>query len=76
MARRAEDLLRDVLELSEPDRLDLVVEVLAQLDGPRDPDWDESWLAELDRREESTPEEPTADEEWSAVRARLRAGSR
>ena len=76
MARRAEDLLRDVLELPEPDRLDLVVEVLAQLDGPRDPDWDEAWLAELDRREASAPDEPTADEEWSVVRSRLRAGSR
>ena len=76
MARRAEDLLRDVLELPEADRLDLIVEVLAQLDGPRDPDWDEAWLAELDRREESTPDQPTAEEEWSVVRARLRAASR
>jgi hypothetical protein len=36
MARRAEDILRDVLELPESDRVELVVEVLAQLEGSAD----------------------------------------
>jgi hypothetical protein len=76
MARRAEDLLRDMLELPEPERLDIVVEVLARLDGAPDPDWDAAWLAELDRREDSEPGEPTDDEEWPAVRARILSGTR
>jgi hypothetical protein len=76
MARRAEDLLRDMLELPEPDRLDIVVEVLARLDGPADADWEAAWLSELDQRELSEPGEPTKEEEWPAVKARILSGNR
>jgi hypothetical protein len=76
MSRPAQDLLRDVLDLPERDRLDIVVEVLARLDGPVSPDWEAAWLAELDRREQTGSAEPTPDEEWPAVRARILAGYR
>jgi hypothetical protein len=48
VTRAAQDLLRDVLELPEGDRLDIVAEVLARLDGPPDPAWESAWRAELD----------------------------
>jgi hypothetical protein len=67
----AQKILRDVLELPESDRLKIVLEILAGLDGPADPDWEAAWLAELDRRERSEPAEPTNDEEWAKARARI-----
>ena len=75
MTRAAQELLQDVLELPEEDRLDIVAEVLAGLDGPPDADWETAWLAELDRREAAEAGEPAADEEWSKVRARIMAGA-
>jgi hypothetical protein len=73
--RAAHDVLRDVLELSECDRLDIVAEVLARLGGPPDPAWVATWLAELDRRDATELREPSADEEWSVVRARILTGA-
>jgi len=75
VTRAAQDLLRDVLELPEGDRLDIVAEVLARLDGPPDPGWEVAWLAELDRREANDGRQPSADEEWSLVRARVLSGA-
>jgi hypothetical protein len=69
VTRAAQDLLRDVLELPEGDRLDIVAEVLARLDGPADPAWEAAWLAELDRRDATELRKPSPDEEWSVVRA-------
>jgi Putative addiction module component len=63
-----------MLELPEGERLDVVTEVLARLQGEPDPDWEATWLAELDRRELAGPAEPTSDEEWPAVRARILNG--
>jgi hypothetical protein len=48
---------------------------VARLEGAPDPDWEAAWLAELDRREQAESAEPTADEDWSAVRARILSGS-
>jgi hypothetical protein len=39
-----------VLALPEGERLDIVAEILARLDGPADPDWEAAWLAELEAR--------------------------
>jgi hypothetical protein len=64
-----------MLELPERERLDVVVEVLARLEGAPDPDWEAAWLAALDRREQAESAEPTADEDWSAARARILSGS-
>ena len=75
VTRAAQDLLRDVLELPEGDRLDIVAEVLARLDGPPEPGWEAAWLAELDRRDASEEREPSANEEWSRVRARVLSGA-
>ena len=75
VTRAAQDLLRDVLALPEGDRLDIVAEVLARLDGPADPGWEAAWLAELDRRDANELHEPSPDEEWSVVRARVLTGA-
>ena len=69
MSRVAKQLLTEALALPEAERLEMAAELLVSVDGPPDPGWEESWLAELDRREsDATPAEP-----WEAVRAQLRA---
>ena len=75
VTKAAQELLQDVLELPEGDRLDIVAEVLARLDGPPDSDWETAWLAELDRRDAAETAEPAVDEEWSKVRARILTGT-
>jgi hypothetical protein len=59
----------------EGDRLDVVAEILAQLDGPADPGWEAAWLAELDRRNANELREPSPDEEWSVVRGHVLTGA-
>jgi hypothetical protein len=71
VTRAAREILQEMLELPEGERLDVVTEVLARLQGEPDPDWEAAWLAELDRREFTDTAEPTVDEEWPAVRARI-----
>ena len=66
-------ILADALALSEQERLDLASELLASVDGPPDPGWEQAWQEELDRRtrEADASAEPAA--EWSEVRARVLA---
>ena len=72
MARLAKQILDDALALPEDERLNLASEILASVDGPGDPDWDQSWLTELDRRA-GAADQGGAAEAWEDVRARLLA---
>lgn len=78
MTSAARKLLDEVLALAEEDRVKIASEVLASLDGPPDADWDDAWLAELERRERAASERGTPAPEWSEVRARIlsRLGTR
>jgi putative addiction module component (TIGR02574 family) len=71
MTSSARRLLGDVLALPEDERLELASEIIASVDGPRDANWEEAWLAELDRRVEAANRrgEPVAD--WTDARARI-----
>ncbi|MBX3275627.1 MAG: addiction module protein [Sandaracinaceae bacterium] len=73
MTAAARSLLDEVLSLPEEDRVKLASEVLASLDGPPDADWDEAWLAELERREQAAAARGAPAPEWSEVRARILA---
>lgn len=74
MTNAARKILDVVLSLPEADRVKIASEVLASLDGPPDGDWDDAWLAELERREKAAAARGTPAPEWSAVRARILAG--
>lgn len=73
MTTTARKLLDEVLSLPEEDRVKIASEVLASLDGPPDGDWNEAWLAELERREQAAAARGTTAPEWSEVRARILA---
>lgn len=71
MGRTARSLLTEALALPEDERLQLASELIASIDGSADAEWEEAWLAELDRRIEAarTRSEPAA--EWVTVRTRV-----
>jgi len=70
MARQAEQVLRDVLELPEAEQLAVASLLLDHLDGPRDAGWEEAWLDEL-RRRQTDPASLNSEQEWSQVEKRL-----
>jgi len=61
------------MALAENERLDLAAELIASVDGPPDSDWDETWQAELERREQAAAARSESAPEWSLVRARILA---
>jgi putative addiction module component (TIGR02574 family) len=73
-ALAAMDIFDAALGLPEAERLDLASRLLASVDEAAVDDWDEAWLAELDRREQAARRGGAAvGAEWSEVRARVRA---
>jgi putative addiction module component (TIGR02574 family) len=73
MTDAARKILDDVLSLPEEDRVRIVTEVIASLDGPPDADWEATWLAELDRRVEDAKRAGETGTDWAEVRAELLA---
>jgi len=71
MTGPARRLLQDALDLPEDERLELASEIIASVDGPRDGDWESTWLAELDRRAEAAKARGHTASDWTDVRARL-----
>jgi len=50
---------------------DNVTEATREVEERTDPEWDEAWLAELERREHAMRAAEAPGSEWSEVRARL-----
>lgn len=50
MARTLVDIERDIRELSARERARLLKALISDLDAPADPDADEAWLKESERR--------------------------
>ncbi len=71
MTSSARKLLEDALSLTEDERLELASEIIASVDGPRDADWEEAWLAELDRRVAAAKARGEVASDWSEARARI-----
>jgi putative addiction module component (TIGR02574 family) len=71
MSDAARKLLQDVLALPEDERLALASEIIASVDGPRDSDWDATWLAELDRRVDAAKTRGETGSDWTDVRSRI-----
>lgn len=71
MSDAARKLLDEALALPEEERLELASEIIASVDGPRDADWEDAWLAELDRRTEAAKARGESGSDWSDARARI-----
>ena len=73
MTQSARKLLQDGLRLPAEDRARIATELLASLDGTPDADWDATWAAELERREQAAALRGAPAPEWGEVRARILA---
>jgi putative addiction module component (TIGR02574 family) len=71
MSDAARKLLDEALALPEQERLELASEIIASVDGRGDADWDEAWLAELDRRTEAARGRGQTGADWSDARTRI-----
>ena len=71
MSGRAQKVLGEALDLSDEERAEVALELVASLDGPRDADAEEAWVAEIERRARRVLSDPDGGEDWSAARAEI-----
>ena len=68
MSQSARDLTALALDLPEEERLALATELIDSVEGHADPEWEQAWLDELERRREAGSDNAKP---WSDVRVRI-----
>lgn len=68
MGQPSRDIFSAALQLPEAERLELASHLIASVEGPADPNWEEAWGEEIADREHSG-REPGAT--WGDVRGRV-----
>jgi hypothetical protein len=71
MSGRAQKVLGEALDLTDEERAEEARELVASLDGPQDPNVEEAWIAEIDRRARKVVANPDGGEDWPAARAEI-----
>ena len=71
MSLTTEHVLNDVLALPDDQRAELAVRLLQSLDREVDPDAEESWAAEIERRCAALDAGETTLSDWRDVRRRI-----
>jgi putative addiction module component (TIGR02574 family) len=71
MNKPAEAVLAEALRLDADARAELAAEILASLDGPSDPDAEEAWAAEIERRIAAIESGRAQLEPWDDVKRRI-----
>ena len=71
MSKATESVLADALRLDPEARAEVVAELLASLDGPADPDAEDAWDAEIERRIEAIETGAIRLESWAEVKRRI-----
>jgi putative addiction module component (TIGR02574 family) len=75
MASTLSDLKRKAAQLPEQERAELALSLIESLDGPADPDVEEAWAQEIERRvrqiEKGEAELIPAEEVFARIRRRL-----
>ena len=69
MSGRAQKVLCEALSLSDEERADVALELVASLDGPRDADAEDAWVVEIERRARRVLADPEGGEDWATARA-------
>jgi hypothetical protein len=69
MGQQERDIFSAALQLPEAERLELASHLIASVEGPADPNWEEAWIDEIGDREQSSAREPGAV--WADVRGRV-----
>jgi putative addiction module component (TIGR02574 family) len=71
MGEAGKRLLKEALELPEAERAELAAELMASFDGPPDPDVDDAWAAEIERRAAKVLSGESEGIPWDEARARI-----
>jgi len=71
MSGRAQKVLGEALDLTDEERAEVALELLASLDGPSDADAEDAWVVEIERRARSVLSDPDGGEDWSSARAEI-----
>lgn len=71
MTKAAEAILADALQLDVKTRADLAAELLASLEGPADPDVEQAWAAEIERRTRGFEAGTEPVESWDEAKRRI-----
>jgi hypothetical protein len=71
MSGRAKKLLGEALDLTDEERADVALELVASLDGPKDADAEDAWIVEIERRARRVLADSDGGEDWSAARAEI-----
>jgi len=76
MARKVEEIEREIRSLSDGDRMRLLRDLVADLDGNPDPEVEKAWLEEAQRRlqelQQGVVEAVPAEEVFKSARDRLK----
>jgi putative addiction module component (TIGR02574 family) len=71
MSGRSQKVLDEALDLSDEERAEVALELVASLDGPADPAAEAAWVAEIDRRARRVHADPDGGQDWQAARAEI-----
>ena len=71
MSGRAQIVLGEALSLTDEERADVALELVASLDGPTDTDAADAWVDEIERRARRVLADPNGGEDWAAVRVEI-----
>ena len=71
MTKPMTSLLADALRLDDDARAELAAELLASLDGPADPDAEQAWNVEIERRITAIEAGSIPLEPWDQVKRRI-----
>ena len=71
MSGRAQKLLGEALDLTDEERAEVALELVASLDGPKDADSEDAWILEIERRARRVLADSDGGEDWSAARAEI-----
>ena len=76
MVRVVEQLYQEASGLSQDERAELAGRLLESLDDQRDPDAEEAWAREIERRMDDFRSGKVETISWSDLRARLHRSNR
>jgi hypothetical protein len=71
MSNAARKLIDEAMGLTDEERLQVALELLASVDGPPDGDWQAEWLEELERRRVASERRGERGTAWHEARDRV-----
>ena len=71
MTTAASKLLDQALNLPDDERLAMASALLQSVEGGSDPEWEDAWVKEVQRRDAAATASGAPLAEWSEVRARI-----